>query len=108
VLGIEVTFGNEASGYADFRAGSSEFSLFSRAEMAAVPGLSVGPAGDSDGFVLVLAVDDMDGLVSRLAGAGFPLLTQPEDRPDWGIRTAHLRDPAGHLVEVFTPLATRF
>lgn len=25
--------------------------------------------------------------------------------PDWGIRTAHLRDPDGHLIELDAPLA---
>jgi hypothetical protein len=26
------------------------------------------------------------------------------DRPDWGIRFVHLRDPAGNLIEVNCPI----
>jgi catechol-2,3-dioxygenase len=31
-------------------------------------------------------------------------VTEPKDMPDWGIRTFHLRDPDGNLVEVFSHL----
>jgi hypothetical protein len=28
----------------------------------------------------------------------------PQDRPEWGIRVAHVRDPDGTLVEVNEPI----
>ena len=39
-------------------------------------------------------------MVERLKGSGTAFLTDPHDRPDWGIRVAHLRDPDGNLVEL--------
>jgi lactoylglutathione lyase len=35
---------------------------------------------------------------------GVSFLTEPKNRPDWGIRTAHFRDPAGNLLEIYSPL----
>jgi lactoylglutathione lyase len=50
--------------------------------------------------VLVLDVDDVDAAAARVLAAGGKLITQPEDHPDWGIRTCHLRDPEGNLLEL--------
>jgi predicted enzyme related to lactoylglutathione lyase len=58
----------------------------------------------SDRLVLVLAVDDVDRFAGELTANGVKLLSPPEDRPDWGIRTAHFRDPEGNLVEMYAPL----
>jgi catechol 2,3-dioxygenase-like lactoylglutathione lyase family enzyme len=52
-----------------------------------------------DGGILVLGVDDVDAALARLRAAG----AEPREvveRPEWGIRFAHARDPAGNLVEV--------
>ena len=37
-------------------------------------------------------------------GRGATFLTEPRDQPVAFIRTAHLRDPAGHLIEINSPL----
>ncbi|KAA0254227.1 MAG: hypothetical protein EDM79_20930, partial [Chloroflexi bacterium] len=39
-----------------------------------------------------------------LRAHGVTLLTEPTDHADWGIRTAHFRDPDGHLIEINQPL----
>jgi catechol 2,3-dioxygenase-like lactoylglutathione lyase family enzyme len=48
------------------------------------------------GHVAVL-VDDYDGALTRLAGAGFDF--EPQD-PFWGASRGFVRTPAGHRVEV--------
>lgn len=53
-----------------------------------------------DGAVVCLAVDDLDSEIERIRSAGTDLLADPTARPDWGIRVAYLRDPAGNLVEL--------
>jgi len=53
---------------------------------------------------LVLAVDDVDETYRRLADADCERVEPPTDRPEWGIRTAHVRDPDGTLVEVNQPI----
>ena len=61
----------------------------------------------SDAVVLVLASDNVDADVERLRAIGVPVVTEPADRPDWGIRTAHFRDPSGNLIEIYTALEVR-
>jgi hypothetical protein len=42
----------------------------------------------------------------RLGARGVSFLNEPHDRPDWGIRVLHLRDPDGLLIELNEPLPT--
>jgi catechol 2,3-dioxygenase-like lactoylglutathione lyase family enzyme len=46
-------------------------------------------------------VDEVYELVKEQNGI---VVTQPQDRPDWGIRTAHFRDPDGNLIEIYNNL----
>ena len=100
-LGLEVSWADQESNYAEFAAGSVRLALFSRSEMAAALGVaSESGSGTQDGVAVILRVDDVDQACSELAEAGVELITQPQDRPEWGIRTAHLRDPDGNLLEL--------
>ncbi|MFC0602721.1 VOC family protein [Streptomyces palmae] len=80
-------------------------SLFDRAAMAEAVGTAALPARSAaaqDALALVLRVADVDGaLATCLAHGGAPV-TEAADRPDWGpgLRTAHLRDPDGNLIEL--------
>lgn len=49
---------------------------------------------------LVLEVDDVDAVAARLRRKGVRLLRPPTDRPEWQLRTLHLRDPDGYLIEI--------
>jgi lactoylglutathione lyase len=93
MLGLEPTFGDEASHYANFATGDVTLAVFARGEQAEV--VEVRPVGD--GALLVLRVDDVDAEVARLRAY---LVAEPQDRPDWGIRVAYIRDPAGTLIEL--------
>jgi catechol 2,3-dioxygenase-like lactoylglutathione lyase family enzyme len=100
VMGLTPTWGTETQGYADFDAGGgSTLAIMGRAGQAEVVDLR----GAGDGAILVFGVDDLDGALAGLRERG----AEPGeivDRPDWGIRFAHLRDPAGNLVEVSSPI----
>jgi catechol 2,3-dioxygenase-like lactoylglutathione lyase family enzyme len=52
-----------------------------------------------------LVVDDLDAEVERLRGAGLSFRTDVVSGP--GGRQILLADPAGNLVELFTPAASR-
>jgi catechol 2,3-dioxygenase-like lactoylglutathione lyase family enzyme len=94
VLGLEVTFGDATSGYADLRTSDGAgLALFARAEQGEV--VELRPPGD--GAVLVFGVDDVDAFVAR---HGEVVVGPTQSRSEWGIRFAHLRDPDGHLIEV--------
>ena len=50
-----------------------------------------------DGSMVIVNVESVDEAAARLGGH---LVNEPQSRPDWGIRFAHLRDPAGTLIEI--------
>ena len=105
VLGLSPSFGSEDDVYADLKTGGALLALFQSEIMEAAVGIGGTPMDGRDGAVLVFEVDDVDGIVAELEAKGVTFLTQPQNRPDWGIRTAHMRDPEGNLVEVYSPLA---
>lgn len=97
----------EASGpYAEFGAGESVLAVFDRGAMARVVGASSQPAEAiaQDRVALCIRVDDVDAAVTQLKSKGVKFVTEATDRPDWLIRTAHLRAPDGTLVELNSPL----
>lgn len=105
VLGLEPTFGDETSGYADFRTGDISLALFDRGEM--LEAIQIAPSTTSEGHdrvALIFQAGRVDEAVAELEGKGVQFVTRPTDRPDWGIRVAHFRDPDGTLLEIFAPL----
>jgi len=51
----------------------------------------------------VFGVENVDTACIVLQEQGVQLLTQSTDRADWGIHTAHFRDPDGNLIEINQP-----
>lgn len=102
VLGLRLAF-DDGENYASFDVTEGfSLSLFRHDLMAEAIG-SDAPVG-GDRAVLVFASSDVDAEAERLAARGVEIVAPPTDRPDWGIRTLHLRDPDGHLVEINAPL----
>ncbi|MFI1200035.1 glyoxalase/bleomycin resistance/extradiol dioxygenase family protein [Streptomyces sp. NPDC020883] len=106
LLGAVRSKGDESGPYANWDlAEQGVLVLFDRAAMAGVVGTSdlpssAGPA--QDGVMLVSRVPDVDAAWGFcLAHGGVPV-TPATDRPEWGptLRTAHLRDPEGTLIEL--------
>lgn len=55
---------------------------------------------------LVSFVEDVDAIYTELVARGVEFVREPIDR-DWGLRTAHFKDPDGNIWEIAQPLATR-
>ena len=106
VLGLEVTWGDQTGTYASFRVGNTGLALFKRGLMAEAVGGASKPfyAESQDRVPMVFSVDDVDDVYQRLSEKGVSFINEPLDRPDWGIRAAHFRDPDGNLVEIYTDL----
>jgi len=107
VIGLEVTWGDEGSGYASFKtSGNGRLSIFKRGEQARTVGTSDLPAEAKaqDRFVLVFRSRNVDKRLKRMSGKCTGPIIGPEDRPDWGIRAAYIRDPDGNLIEIHSPL----
>jgi catechol 2,3-dioxygenase-like lactoylglutathione lyase family enzyme len=106
LLGLKVAWGNPDTRYAEFEAGGARLAIFEKSEMAKVVGTSERPTASDcqDEVVVILRVEDVDAVCSDLASRGVELVTPVQDRVDWGIRTGHLRDPDGNLIEINRPL----
>lgn len=59
----------------------------------------VAPMDQGSRLQLTIEVDDVDATCAELERKGVRLLNGPIDRP-WGVRTASLVDPGGHIWEI--------
>ncbi|MBR7832897.1 VOC family protein [Actinospica durhamensis] len=103
VLGLEPQSANQESGpYACFEDpdGGADVALFERRFMAASIGAPYPERGTADHAVLVFRVDDVDDTYAKAVAAGATSVAEPTARPDWGLRSAHLRAPEGTLIEL--------
>ncbi len=50
--------------------------------------------------MLIIGVEDVDATVAHIQELGVELVLGPRDFPDWGMRSAYLRDPDGNLIEL--------
>ncbi len=106
VMGFRPTFGSENDIYADFDTGDITLALFDRLEMSKTVGTTQLPVDTQaqDKMCLIFAVDDVDAKSQQLKNHKIRLVTEPTDKPGWGIRVAHFRDPDGNLIEINQPL----
>ena len=105
-MGFQATYGTENDTYADFNTGGVSIALFDRLEMSKAVGTSHLPvdANTQDRVCLIFAVEDVDAACQQLKTQGIRLTVGPSDHPDWGIRSAYVRDPDGNLIEINQPL----
>ncbi len=98
---LDLPLRHRSGPYAQFDTGRTRLSLYERAAMADTLGMSrlEAPRRDAPGFEIGFKVPDADEAYARLVAAGAEAAVPPTDRP-WGQRTAYLRDPDGHLVEL--------
>ena len=98
VLGLEL--GHRSGPYAQLATGPTRVALYERAAMAETLGRPlVAPSDDAPGFELGFKVPDCDAAYRELRERGAVTAAEPTDRA-WGQRTAYVRDPDGHLVEL--------
>jgi predicted enzyme related to lactoylglutathione lyase len=106
LIGAKLIKGTAAGPYANWDVDDrAVLVLFARAAMAEVAGttdlpLTVPPAQDA--VLFVCRVSDVDAGVALCLRNGAKLVAAAVDRPEWGpnLRTAHLRDPEGTLIEL--------
>ena len=74
--------------------------------MAGVIGASNKPADADcqDKAAFIFEVENIDAAYAQLQTKGVVFIPEPQDRKEWGIRTAHFRDPDGNLLEIYSPL----
>lgn len=92
--------GHRAGPFAQLASGRSRLALHERGALAETLGTELrAPDADAPALTLGFVVEDVDAACEELRAAGVEVVTEPTDRP-WGQRSAHLRDPDGHLLEL--------
>lgn len=108
IVGLKMSYGDEAMGYAYFETGSTGIELFERNAFAKVigePTPVAAPTGRQ--FVLDFQVDDVDATYAQFIERGAASVQALTDRPAWGnVRAAQLADPEGNIVEIYSPIAS--
>ena len=104
---LGLALGHRAGSYAQLDTGVTRVGLYERAAMSDLLGRPLAPPDpDRPGFELGFLVDDCDAAYTDLVDRGAVPAVEPTDRP-WGQRTAYVRDPDGHRVELAQPLTRR-
>jgi lactoylglutathione lyase len=102
-LGLTPAKGHGKPPYGEFVWNGKPFlALFDRKLMARAIGLASGRYSEKNSgrSALILEVEDVDRFAAQLRRRKVRLLKGPTDRPEWGLRTIHLQDPDGYLVEI--------
>ncbi|MBB4035049.1 putative enzyme related to lactoylglutathione lyase [Dysgonomonas hofstadii] len=108
-LGLKVTWGELGGAYASFDIGDNpdSLSIFPSNLMAEAIGNSDMPLPENsrEKVAIILNVDNVDETYKELQLRGVEFINQPTDMGGWGMRTVHLRDVDGNLIELFSELA---
>jgi catechol 2,3-dioxygenase-like lactoylglutathione lyase family enzyme len=98
VLGLQL--GHRSGDYAQLDTGATRLALYTRSAMAKTLGMFLDPpASNAPGFEIGFKVTDVDAAFADLIARGAHPVIPPTDR-FWRQRTAYLRDPDGHLIEL--------
>jgi catechol 2,3-dioxygenase-like lactoylglutathione lyase family enzyme len=85
-----------------FQAGDTQIHMNIAGDEAGEPGIRVvGAKNAPRAFHFAFEVDDCDAAAAVLAKNGHTIEVAPRSRPD-GARQMYLRDPDGHLVELYS------
>ena len=109
-LGLKPKFDIEGSVYVEFETGTPEMTLglFKHDLMQRAVGKNhddaAANAPGGERVVLTFFVDSVDATFAALKAKGATVAGAPKDQPEWGIRVAHVRDPAGNLIEIHQPM----
>ncbi len=105
LMKLSLQFQDETLGYAYFDLGKAGLELMGHNDFAAAMGEDT-PVTRPQGrqVVIDMRVDDVDSTYAELISQGAVSVSAPQDRPLWRARTAHIADPDGHVIELYTSL----
>lgn len=105
-LELPISLYEEDMEYALFDTGETKIELLPRNVMAGGVGEENKPvdAETQSSFLFQFKVEDVDKAYKHLREKDITFVNEPHDRTEWGARIAHLRDPDGNLIEIYTML----
>ncbi|GAK08090.1 VOC family protein [Geomicrobium sp. JCM 19038] len=107
VMGFSLTWGEPGGNYASFDVGEgSVLALFKKELIAETVGTTGLPkrALSQDSFMCIFEVSNLEETVREIKKRGGTFESSIQEKPLWGISTAHVRDPDGNLIELITKL----
>jgi lactoylglutathione lyase len=105
VVQLPLTYYDEQIGYASFDTGGSTLAIYGRAAFATLLGEDeLASALQGRQMYLSFQVDDVDATYARLVEGGATTTVPPRDYPALQARQAHVSDPDGRLIELYSPL----
>ena len=101
-LGLVVaqTIGEGDGVYCELGADGGRIALYSR-EMFAASVIALSPPARGDAMLIALQVPDVAKVAAELETRGVKLEVGITERPEWALKTVHLRDPDENMVELF-------
>jgi lactoylglutathione lyase len=101
-LGLPVaqTIGEGDGVYCELGGDGGRIALYSR-EMFATSVIALQPPARGDAILITIHVPDVAAAARELEEKGVELEVAVTERAEWAVKTVHLRDPDGNLVEVF-------
>jgi lactoylglutathione lyase len=98
VLGLRLR--HRSGDYAQLDTGTTRLALYTRSAMAKTLAMALdSPPSNAPGFEVGFKVTNVEAAFNELIARGAHPVMPPTDR-FWGQRTAYLRDPDGHLIEL--------
>ncbi len=105
LMKFSLQFQDETLGYAYFDTGKVGLELMRHDNFAAALSESTPvPMPQGRQVVIDVRVNDVDSTYAELLAQGASAVAEPQDRPAWRARTAHVADPDGHVIEIYTSL----
>ncbi|RPH34000.1 MAG: VOC family protein [Bacteroidales bacterium] len=110
-VGLAVTWGKLGGDYASFDIGIDSnkmgLSIFKTDLMATAIGNfdKQLPLNCREKIVIVIQVDNVDGIYKKLTDNGIDFINKPIDIAGWGSRVAHFKDPEDNLIEIYSELS---
>lgn len=105
VMQLPLQFSDADIGYAYFTLEPVALELFQRDAFAQAIDQAT-PVATPTGHqtVINMQVDDVDATYAELVARGATSVYEPIDRPLWRARTAHISDPDGNIIEIYSSL----
>jgi lactoylglutathione lyase len=99
-LAVAQTIGEGDGVYCEVGAEGGRIALYSR-EMFATSVIALSPPARGDAMLIALQVQDVAAVAAELEGHGVKLEVGVTERPEWALKTVHLRDPDDNVIELF-------
>ncbi len=106
ILGLTPVFGDSKDNYASFKTSTGySIGMFKKQLQYQAMGLSSNNINtDRQNTMFIIEVDNLIQLKANLLNKRVAILVDITERPDWGLKTLHISDPEGNIIEFFQPL----